>query len=271
VLSSWLKSWVIGSPVYGAAKSIRWLMGARQRLRHPELWELHLEERFMPQVLARLLSPSSCVVDVGCHVGSFLAMVLQTADKGHHVAFEASPERSALARRRFPVVEFFSVAVGDRNGKATFAEDRDTAGYSHLTKDRNHPGRMSYYEVDVCRLDDILLDRERVDLIKLDIEGGELAALKGATKLIAKWHPTIIFECSSEYDLRACGLDRRDLFDLLAGHGYEILTLTDLLFDKGGMGFDEFRRCGLYPFRAFNFIALHRPIANHSAAATFAG
>ena len=38
--------------------------------------------------------------------------------------------------------------------------------------------------------------------------------------------------------------------------GYDIFCFGDFLFNKGNMAFDEFRKCGLYPFRAFNFISL---------------
>jgi hypothetical protein len=109
--------------------------------------------------------------------------------------------------------------------------------------------------VDVRRLDNMLLQRPRLDLIKLDIEGAELSALRGAKEIISRWKPLVVFEFGPE-DL---GLDRRALFDLLTGSGYAISTLADFVFEKGGMGFDEFRRCGLYPFRAFNFIA-HNPL-----------
>ena len=93
-----------------------------------------------------------------------------------------------------------------------------------------------------------------MDLLKLDIEGGKLAALKGATAILNRWHPSILFECGSEYAPNKPS--RRDLFDFLADQGYRIYSFGDFLFDKGPMGFDEFQRCGLYPFRAFNFIAL---------------
>jgi hypothetical protein len=47
------------------------------------------------------------------------------------------------------------------------------------------------------------------------------------------------------------------LFDHITGvMNYDVFTFGDFLHDKGPLGFDEFRKCGIYPFRAFNFVAL---------------
>jgi FkbM family methyltransferase len=250
-----LKSLLVGSPLEDAALRLRWASGIPQRVRHPELWGIYSEEIWLPRVLGRVLTRSSCVVDVGCHIGSFLSQALKYAPDGQHVAFEPSPVRGSLVRKRFPKVEVFPVAVGDVNGKASFFEDTRQPGYSRVVKDTST--NSTSYAVDVRRLDDILLQRPRLDLLKLDIEGGELSALRGADGIISKWKPAIIFEFATEYQTEELGLDRKALFDLLTSSGYAISTFVDFVFEKGGMGFDEFRRCGLYPFRAFNFIAHH--------------
>ncbi len=103
------------------------------------------------------------------------------------------------------------------------------------------------------------MKNERLDLIKLDVEGAELAALHGAARVVDKFHPTIIFECGSEYGLVEQRLSRRDLYNfIIVDLKYNIFTFVDFLFDKGPMSFGEFEKCGLYPFRAFNFIASSR-------------
>lgn len=235
------------------ALKLKWASGIPQRIRHPELWGIYSEEMWFPQVLQRVLTKSSNVVDVGCHIGSFLSRALKYAPEGQHLAIEPSAVRSSLVRKRFPDVEVLSVAVGETNGTASFFEDIQRPGYSRMINDVS--SNSTTYVVDVRRLDDILLKRPKLDLIKLDIEGQELSALRGAAQTLSKWKPTIIFEFGPELQSEQLGLNRRALFELLTGSGYAISTLVDFLFEKGGMDFDEFRRCGLYPFRAFNFIA----------------
>ena len=57
-------------------------------------------------------------------------------------------------------------------------------------------------EVQTCRLDDVLLEMDRIDLIKLDIEGGgELAALRGAAKVIERWKPALILNAETNIGL----------------------------------------------------------------------
>jgi FkbM family methyltransferase len=196
---------------------------------------MHLEERRMPLVLRRLLSDHSCGVDVGSHIGSFLNLLTRCAPKGRHVAFEPSTTKSAWLRRRFPRAEIFPYAVADRPGTALFQEDVGRPGYSRLQGTAIvRATNASCYEVRTCCLDEILLETDRVDLIKLDIEGGELAALRGAARAINKFRPMLIFECGSEYSLAEQKLSRRELYDFIVSDlGYDIFCFTDFLFDKG--------------------------------------
>ena len=267
-----MKSLIVGTRLGDAAGHLRWLWGYGQRRKHPELWELYLEERWLPAVLQRLLRPASCGVDVGSHIGSFLGLLRRYAPQGRHVAFEPSPTKSKWLKRRFRDVEIFPYAVADRAGTAVFEENAALSGYSHLLSGgapKAQGGGLSHYDVQMCRLDDVLRDRDRLDLIKIDVEGGELAVLRGAETLIRKWQPAIIFECGSEYGLEKKKLSRKDLYDYLtSGLGYRIFCFADFVFDKGELTFDEFRKCGLYPFRAFNFVAVPRnaPLANETGA-----
>jgi FkbM family methyltransferase len=246
-----LKSAIVGSAIEGLAQQLRCISQLPHRRKHPELWEIYLEEKRLPVVLGRLLKPASNAVDIGCHIGSFLTLLNIFAPDGRHIAIEPSKSKAKWLRRKFPITDFRNIAVGDKPGRATFEENLRHPGYSKLLGNGEKTANL-YYEVEVCRLDDILTNQ--VDLLKLDIEGGELSALKGAIGVLRKWHPTILFECGSEHLVGRPS--RRDLYDLLIGQGYRIYTFGDFLFEKGPMEYDEFRRCGLYPFRAFNFIAL---------------
>jgi hypothetical protein len=63
-------------------------------------------------------------------------------------------------------------------------------------------------------LDGDLADWERVDLLKIDVEGAELDVLRGAARLLADSRPRVIVETHSAELERGCA-------DLLRGHGYE--------------------------------------------------
>jgi FkbM family methyltransferase len=255
------KSVLVGTGLEAFAKKLRWALGIRQRIKHPELWELYLEERRLPLILQRVLSADSCGVDVGCHIGSFLSLLMKCAPRGRHVAFEASPTKSKALQAHFPSAKIYALAVSDKDGVATFQENFSDPGFSRLGATTSSGGTASY-TVKTCRLDDILLGSDRIDLIKLDIEGAELAALRGGVQLTKKFHPMIIFECGGEYGPAEEKVDRRALYDFITRDlNYDIFTFEDFLFDKGPISFEEFRKCGLYPFRAFNFFAAPRQIS----------
>lgn len=241
------KSLLINSRIGDLATDLRWVAQAPRRARHPELWETFLEERRLPLVLRKLLQPDSCGVDVGSHLGSFLRLLTKISPQGRHVGFEPSKRRASWLAKRFRNADIFECAASDRRGRLPFQEN---GGNSRLVEGPDS------YNVDVFTLDEVLADRPRVDLIKIDTEGAELSVLRGSQQLISRFRPPIIFECGSEYFLTENKLSRRDLYNFLLGSGYQVCTFADLLHDKGPMGFDEFRKCGLYPFRAFNFIAV---------------
>lgn len=263
--SLYLKSRLVNSPLEGFAKSIQQALKFPRRLQHPELGELFLEDRRVPDVLAKLLAKSSNAVDVGCHLGGFLSEVRRLAPTGKHVAIEASPSKARWLTQKFSDVRVEQVAISDAPGTATFEENLNNPGFSRLQSGRPSTELVHRYDVNVTTIDALNVPG-RVDLLKVDIEGHELAALRGGVDLIARDRPAIIFECGSEPSTNVGstryqhpGLDRRQLFEFVTeGLGYEVMTFTDFLFNKGPLSYDEFRKCGIYPFRAFNYVALPR-------------
>src|SRR5262249_662041 len=158
------------------AKEARWLLGAWKRHQHPELLDIYLEEHRIQIILRRILSDDSCGIDVGAHIGSFLSLLLRYAPYGHHLAIEASPTRGRRLQKKFPKVMVINAALSDETGVSGFIENSKEPGYSRLTTEGGT------CKVPTMRLDEI--DIARVELIKLDIEGGELNALRGGINTI---------------------------------------------------------------------------------------
>src|SRR6185437_6494301 len=82
-------------------------------------------------------------------------------------------------------------------------------------------GPGARYEARVARLDDLLagLGVARVDLVKMDIEGSECEALRGATGLLRTHQPPILVELN-ERALRGCGSSSEEVKGLLHAEGY---------------------------------------------------
>lgn len=71
---------------------------------------------------------------------------------------------------------------------------------------------------------------QRVDIVKLDVEGSEPRVLDGAMDVLSRWHPLVLIEVNDDA-LSAQGYDRRVIFNRMAGLGYDCAVITGLLGD----------------------------------------
>ena len=101
----------------------------------------------------------------------------------------------------------------------------------------------------------ILPETAPFGFIKLDVEGGELAALRGAASLLHRCRPTILFEWTRT-GATAFGLDPAAIHDeLTGGAGYQIYLIKSWLAGGSAVTRSEFIDAMTYPFAAFNFLA----------------
>lgn len=125
-------------------------------------------------------------VDVGALDGETTRYFLNHCPKGHSYVFEPNPASYDLARKRLEGhgnVEFFPYGCYDRNGKLHFSLCDSDAGSATVSQ----TGEM---EIEVRRLDDVLKGR-KATFLKMDIEGSELAALRGAEHIIREQRPRL--------------------------------------------------------------------------------
>jgi FkbM family methyltransferase len=207
----------------------------------------HYHERYEAGLVRRLLKDGGVFWDIGANVGYF-TLVAATAmqDRGQIVAFE--PGNNAYARlvenlslNPHGNIKAFQVAVSDREGEAVLHVLGDIADSSASL----YPASQAGAQTEVCRT--VALDHFRreenlsaPDLIKLDVEGAELAVLQGARELLAATPPLLLVEME-EKNLRAAGASREAIRQFLAGYGYRAAHLrkgrwhatTDLAGVKG--------------------------------------
>jgi FkbM family methyltransferase len=216
-----LKRVVVGTPIEPLARKAwkgRVYLSARRRkgLRY---------DNQTVEVMERVLKSDSSAVDVGCHMGVILKDMLRLAPDGTHLAFEPLPDfyQGLLKEFADAPVTIYPYALAEANGESTFEYVVNRPAYSGLRR-RPYPDgaqeKVEQITVEMRRLDDLVAPDQTVQLIKIDVEGGELGVLAGATELIRRSQPVVIFEhgkaaaasysATSEqvYDLIAsCGLD----------------------------------------------------------------
>ena len=249
------KQRVVGTPVGRVAERLRWVARAPARRRHPELWDMHLEDRWIAAALPGIIEPDHNCVDVGAHIGSMLHEMRSLASRGTHVAFEPVPKKAQWLRSKFTDVTVIEAATSDETGTATFFDDVERPGFSGLRRP-SEGETVESYDVRVTRLDDELAILDRVDFLKIDVEGAELPALRGARETLTRDTPTVLFECAADAVLEPFGYRRVDLFDFFAEIGYSVYSITDFVFGQTPMDRAAFAKAGTYPFRGFNYLAL---------------
>jgi FkbM family methyltransferase len=186
------------------------------------------------EVMRRVLRSDSCCIDVGAHTGSILEEMIRLAPGGAHFAFEPIPPLAAKLCSDFPTVRVVEAAVSDRSGTADFVYVENDPGYSGLRQrmyDRPDPVLKSI-TVNVVQLDDAIPKDQPVALIKLDIEGGEIHALRGALQLVLRCRPVIVFEGSSR-STGQYGVTPKEIFSLIDEQfGYRLSTMQRWLSNK---------------------------------------
>ncbi|MEO0492739.1 MAG: FkbM family methyltransferase [Actinomycetota bacterium] len=143
-------------------------------------------------VAALTLPNDAVVVDCGASIGMVSAAIGRRFPDARIIAFEASPAVHPSTRATFERNGVFprlvTSAVGAEPGELSFYVDGNGSGWGFLNNE------IGGHTVPVVTLDDHLADLDRLDLLKLDIEGGELPALRGGAATIERLRPTLVVE-----------------------------------------------------------------------------
>ena len=254
----WLyfKHLLVRTPLEQPAQHLRDLAGFPRRRRYPELHEIYVEQDRIEQAMRQIIQPDSNCIDIGCHVGSSLSLIMRRSPHGRHLAFEPVPEKAMWLSRKFPEVEVKPLALGDKREKRAFYENTSRPGFSGFAKDLTSHDKVVELTVECEMLDNVVDASRSYAYVKIDVEGAELLVLKGARQMIARDHPVILFE-SSHDGAAKLGLKREGLFAIFTDElGYAVFLLKDFLEKRLPLTLDGFQKAAVYPFQAFNFLAI---------------
>ncbi|MBA2383121.1 MAG: FkbM family methyltransferase [Actinobacteria bacterium] len=204
------------------------------RLHGTDLAQLHYvrelaeqgRERTFVELLANDIPRGGVVLEGGAHLGFITVHAARAVGpEGRVIAFEpngsvhnvlrANLEENGVAER----VDIVPFALGERTGKARFYASGDTSSLFGPSS------AAATVEVDVVRGDEAVSGP--VDLVKLDVEGAEVAALRGMEGLLANGGPRALFvECHPKL-LDQAGSSRDELLAWLRGAGYEVAWIDE--------------------------------------------
>lgn len=189
-------------------------------------YALGIAEPLVQDALAANVRAGDVVWDVGANIGFFTLISARLAGpEGRVVAFEPMPPnadalRANLAANQADNVEVVELALGDSEGTAEL-QVYDDPGWAKLDTSADtayKSGRpvSSLIEVPLSTLDRQLDDYPPPRLLKIDIEGGEVAALRGARRLLSEHRPVVLCELHGTNEA---------ICELLEAEGYELSTI----------------------------------------------
>ena len=182
----------------------------------------------------RLLRPGMTVLDIGAHQGLYTLLASRrVGPSGRVFSFEPSPrERRALGlnltMNSCDNVAIQAVALGSEETTADlYVVDKFNTGYNSL-RPPNVPEPTSTVAVRVRTLDNWLAEEkiDRVDFIKLDVEGAELSVLKGARELLARTRAVLLIEIA-QVRTAGWGYDAMEIVRFLENMGYLWFEILD--------------------------------------------
>jgi FkbM family methyltransferase len=163
-----------------------------------------------------LLKPGQVVLEVGAHHGCTAILLSRwVGAAGRVIVFEPLPQNVAIVERnialnRLANVEVVSGAVGASRGQVLM---NDESSNGQVIREGLQQRGV---HVPMVTLDDYI-DRAP-DLLKIDCEGFEIEVLRGASQLLRERQPALHIEVHAS-NLRTCGQDPMELFDILDAHG----------------------------------------------------
>lgn len=166
-------------------------------------------DRSVTDVIRGLLGPGMTFFDVGANFGTYTLIGAQeVGEKGRVVAVEPAPSINALLFENVtmngfgPRTDVLRCAVGESAGTVTLHEFETRQGGNSVLPSVAEKAKATYgetvtlREVECRSLDAIIADLgiERIDLMKIDVEGFEYQAFLGARHMMTHCRPRIILE-----------------------------------------------------------------------------
>ena len=172
--------------------------------------------------------PGDTILDFGAHIGLFSAIAAKAVgSQGKIYAFEPSPTTNALLKKTVAInnaggiIQTFQKAVGGEVGKTTFFISDGQADNANSLVNYKEDRPFHGIEIEVTTIDAFVKEQglKKVDFIKIDVEGAEYDALKGAVDTFRKYRPKSILAIHPE-PIRAKGDSLEAIYDLVKELGY---------------------------------------------------
>ena len=180
------------------------------------------------------IKPGMVALDIGADIGYYTLLFAKiVGPKGKIYSFEPIPEAKwyldkNIKNNNLNNVKTFSFALFDKQGNVCL-EDPFIKSKINLSKKtlRDNDIMVEMKIFDSWRLNDIT---EKVDLVKIDVEGSEINTLRGMKATLQNEHPAILVEVHP-HQLKSFGFIANDLVKFLKTFAYKITPINKKTID----------------------------------------
>jgi len=216
--------WLAGPPVE--------VQGLRMWLDWPDSLGLRRNPIYEPletAVVSACMRPGMRVVDLGANIGYYtLLMARAVGEQGRVWAFEPDPANCALLRRNamlngFAQVEVIEAAAAEAAGEVTLYSSEQNRGDNRIYHSSGE--KRSAARVKTVRVADCLPAGERLDFVKMDIQGAEPQALGGMMEVLHRSPEVLLLTEYWPEGIAQAGQVPEDFLDALRASGFGLHLL----------------------------------------------
>jgi FkbM family methyltransferase len=180
--------------------------------------------------LKSICGDGAVVLDIGAHIGLFSAIAAKVVGaNGKVFAFEPAPNTIPVLHQTIRINHLETVispvnqAMGKDSGKITFFISDETADNSNSIVSYKVDRKLNGVEVEVNTIDNFVAGKklDRVDFIKIDVEGAEYDTIRGGIEVFKKFQPSFILAIHPE-PIKKKGDKLEDIYNFLLSLNYNI-------------------------------------------------
>lgn len=189
----------------------------------------------------RLIRPGDTIFDIGANYGLMSVLFASLVGPyGRVIGYEPNPQvfkvlKLTVQRNRFENVQLRTCALGEQPDTLRLNVPIGHAGRASLLDVGEH---VEQVDVPVRRLDDEVakLGIDRIDLLKIDVEGYELQVFRGGDDMLGRIRPSVILFESNERGMRQVDTP---VSKLLKSYGYTLFGLPKKMVNMRACSMDE--------------------------------
>lgn len=185
-----------------------------------------MHEPFGTQILLKILEDDMTVVELGANIGYYTMQESAARKLKNLYAIEPNPRSFQILTQNVALnhcdnTHLFNLAISDVNGELPFYISK----HSNICSISPRSDYAQKIDVPVMTLDDFVASNRisSVDMIRMDIEGHEIHALKGMLKTLKCHKPWI---CMEYHSPMIAENDRHEFVETLTSLGYELKCFT---------------------------------------------